>query len=101
MDPRVVRDLPSPLAQRLLGRQVAAQQKERDLEEAGLVAEQLDRVAAIPEDALVAVDEVIALRVEAVFMNAGSYARSPTSSGPLLSCRRSVARMAPSVIAMS
>lgn len=42
--------------------------------------------------------KVIALRVDAVFMNAGSYASSPKSSEPVRICRKSVARMAPSTM---
>src|SRR5689334_16002131 len=38
---------------------------------------------------------VIALRQLAVFMNAGSYVINPKSSGPVLICRRSMARTVP------
>ena len=38
----------------------------------------------------------MALRQLAVFMNAGSYVIRPKSSGPVLICRRSMARMVPS-----
>ena len=57
VDPRVVGDLPCPLVERLLGRQLAAHQEIRDLEERPLLGELLDRIAAIPEDPLIAVDE--------------------------------------------
>src|SRR5215471_13445979 len=38
---------------------------------------------------------VIELRQLAVFMNAGSYVINPKSSGPVLICRRSMARTVP------
>src|SRR5687768_10988756 len=44
---------------------------------------------------------VMVLRVDAVFMKAGSYVISPKSSGPVRTWRRSVARTAPSVIGIS
>src|SRR5712691_1569005 len=57
VDPRVVGDLPRPLVERLPGRQLASEEEIRDLEERRLLGELLDRIAAIPEDPLVAVDE--------------------------------------------
>src|SRR5713101_7890443 len=44
---------------------------------------------------------VMALRQAAVFMNAGSYVMRPKSSPSVLICRRSVARIVPSVIGSS
>src|SRR5690242_7731208 len=44
---------------------------------------------------------VMALRQAAVFMNAGSYVMRPKSSASVLICRRSVARIVPSVIGSS
>src|ERR1017187_6500085 len=41
------------------------------------------------------------LRHDAVFINAGSYVISPKSSGPVLICRRSIARIVPSWIGTS
>ena len=56
-----------------LRRQLAVDQQVRDLEVGRLLGELLDRVAAVLEDALVAVDEGDRrLRHDAVFMNAGS-----------------------------
>src|SRR6185503_181922 len=54
---RVERDVVHPLVVVLLARQLAVTQQPRDLEESGLVRELLDGIAAIPQDALVAVDE--------------------------------------------
>ena len=39
---------------------------------------------------------VMLLRHDAVFMNAGSYVINPKSSGPALICRRLIARIVPS-----
>src|SRR5687768_15607251 len=44
---------------------------------------------------------VMVLRVDAVFMKAGSYVISPKSSGPVRTWRRSMARTAPSLIGIS
>ena len=57
VDPRVVGDLPRELLERPGRRQLAAQQEVGHLEEARLLGELLDRVAAIPEETLVTVDE--------------------------------------------
>ena len=54
---RVVGDLVHPGVVLLLGRQLAVDEEVGDLEEVGLLRELLDRVAAVLEDALVAVDE--------------------------------------------
>ena len=54
---RVVRDVVHPLVVLGLRRQLAVAQQPRDLEEGRLLGELLDRVAAIAENALVAVDE--------------------------------------------
>src|SRR5262245_32719646 len=45
--------------------------------------------------------KVIVLRHDAVFMNAGSYVTRPKSSGAVLICLRSMARIAPSLIGSS
>ena len=57
VDPRVVGDLPCPLVERLLGRELTADQEVRDLEERRPLGELLDRVAAVPEESLLTVDE--------------------------------------------
>ncbi len=44
---------------------------------------------------------VIRLRQDAVFMNAGSYVIIPNSSGTTLICRRSIARIVPSWMGIS
>src|SRR4051794_6237426 len=45
--------------------------------------------------------KVIALRTDAVFMNAGSYVMRPRSSSSTFACRSAVARIAPSSIGAS
>src|SRR5262249_11457949 len=57
MDPGVVRDLPCPLLEGLLRRQLAAEQEVGDLEKRRPLRELLDGIASIPEDASVPVDE--------------------------------------------
>ena len=46
-----------PLVELRLGRQLAVDQQVGDLEVGGLLGELLDRIAAVLEDALVAVDD--------------------------------------------
>src|SRR5436190_22287385 len=45
--------------------------------------------------------KVIVLRHDAVFMNAGSYVTRPKSSGAVLICLRSLARIVPSLLGSS
>ena len=59
VDEGVVRDLVDPLVELGLVRQLAVQQQVGDFEVGRLLGELFDRIAAIAEDAFVAVDEVI------------------------------------------
>jgi len=52
--------------------QLALDDQIGDLEEGALLRQLLDGIAAVAQDALLAVDEVIALRHDAVLVNAGS-----------------------------
>jgi hypothetical protein len=54
---RVVRDVLLPLVVLLLVRELAVPQQPRDLEEVRLLGQLLDRVSAVAQDPLVAVDE--------------------------------------------
>ena len=72
MDDGVVGDVVGPLVQLRLGREFAVEDQVGDFEIRALLRQFLDRIAAIAQDSLVAVDEVMRLRQDAVFMNAGS-----------------------------
>jgi len=65
-------DLGNPILQLWLGGEFAKQKEIGNLEVSAILRELLDGVAAIAQDALIAVDEVMALWHEAVFKNAGS-----------------------------
>ena len=90
-----------PLLVLLRARQLAEEDQRRRLEEVALLGELLDRVAAVEQHALVAVDVGDPALAVAVFMNAGSYVIMPNSSGVTLIWRRSVALMVPSWIGTS
>ena len=68
----VMRDLPGPVLVLLRRRQLAEEQQIRHLKIGAMLGQGLDVVAAIAQDAFVAVDKSDALLQEAVFMNAGS-----------------------------
>ena len=99
---RVVGDLVHPGVVLLLGGQLALDQEIGHLEEVGLLRELLDRVAAVLEDALVAVDVGDrGLRHDAVLTNPGSYVARPGTSSPRRIWPRSLAAIVPSVMGTS
>ena len=79
---RVQGDLLNPGLLLRRGRQLAEQNQVGRLEVVALLGQLLDRIAAVEQDALVAVDVGDGAPAVAVFMNAGSYVISPKSSGP-------------------
>ena len=98
---RVVGDLVHPGVVLLLGGELALDQEIGHLEEVGLLRELLDRVAAVLEDALVAVDVGDrGLRHEAVLTNPGSYVARPGTSPPVEIWPRSLAAIVLSVMGM-
>jgi hypothetical protein len=101
VDVGVVADVVGPLLELRRGRQFAGDEQVRDLEEARVLGDLLDRVAAVLEDALVAVDEGDGAPAAAVFMKAGSYVIRPKSSSEVLIWRRSIARIVPSATGIS
>ena len=68
----MVGDLEDPLVELGLGGQLAVDQEVGHLEVCRLLAELLDRVAAVLEDPGLAVDEGDRAAHDAVFVNAGS-----------------------------
>ena len=77
---RVVGDLVHPRVVLVLGGQLAVDEQVGHLEEVRLLRQLLDRVAAVLEDPLVAVDEGDRARHEAVLMNPGRRSQTEVSS---------------------
>ena len=100
VDEGVIGDAEHPLVKLSLRRQLTVQQQVGDLEKGRVLGQLLDGIAAVLENALVAVDNVMALRQEAVLTKPGSYVASPGSPSTAI-CLRSVARIVPSLIAIS
>jgi hypothetical protein len=98
---RVVGDLLGPRLQLLVSGQLAEQNQVGRFEVVAVFGQLFDRVAAIEQLALVAVDVGDGAAAVRRVRNAGSYVISPKSPGATLIFRRSMARMVPSVTGTS
>jgi len=96
VDDRVVGDAVDPRIELRRGGQLAVQQQVRRFQERAPLGQLLDRIPAVAQDPLVAVDEADRAAARGVFRNPGSYVASPASVSATLSWRRSTARIVPS-----
>ena len=101
MDERVVGDAEHPLVELSLGRQLAVQQEVGDLEERRVLGQLLDGVAAVLEDAVIAVDVGDGATAGGRIDEPWVVGRQPRLRPRRRSACRSAARIVPSVIAIS
>ena len=72
MDESVMRNVVGPRRRLFVVRPFAKKNQVRDFQKVAFLRELFDGIAAVFQNALVAVDNVIALLVDAVFIKAGS-----------------------------